>query len=190
PGSDLRRHALAQLVEAIRLSGRLARPHRTTFSPMFYDLLYEEAVNKTLAYVCRRIDNYDPQRGNAKFMNWVNFRLDRTILDCRREFGEPAALPTLKDLEAIPQPEEPTVSEADQVRQCLEADVDDSFKAAHVRHHPQANFRAIALARLDGQSWETIAAALSVKVPTLSSFYQRCCHKFAEPLRACVEAGG
>ncbi|MGB3615240.1 MAG: hypothetical protein WBA10_15710 [Elainellaceae cyanobacterium] len=188
PHSDLRRHALTQLVEAIRFSGRLARPHRTTFSPLFYDLLYEEAVNKTLTYVCRRIDTYDPERGQAKkFMNWVNFRLDRVIIDCRREFGEsPDSLSSLRDLEAIPQPEAPK-SEADSVRDCIEADRDNTFKSAHIRKQPEANFRAIALERFAGKSWDDIAEKFSVKVPTLSSFYQRCCQTFAPRIRAYLE---
>lgn len=189
PDSDLRRHALTQLVEAIRLSGRLARPHRTTFSPMFYDLLYEEAVNKTLTYVCRRIDTYDPARGQAKkFMNWVNFRLDRVIIECRREFGEQTdRVPTLSDLEAIPQPEEPPQSDTENVRDCIDADVDDIFKSAHIRNQPEANFRAIALERFTGKSWEDIANKHALKVPTLSSFYQRCCQKFAAEIKAYLE---
>jgi hypothetical protein len=77
-------------VEAIRLSGKLSHPHRTRFSPQFYDLLYEEAVNKTLMYVCRKIDKYDPERGqDKKFMTWVNFRLDRVIIETSREFKDP-----------------------------------------------------------------------------------------------------
>lgn len=85
--SNLRQHALLQLVEAIRACGRLARPHRAKFNPSFYTLLYEEAVNRTLVYVCQKIDTYDPNRGQAqKFMNWVNFRLDRMVIECRRQF--------------------------------------------------------------------------------------------------------
>ncbi|HEY9299023.1 MAG TPA: hypothetical protein VIQ31_22240, partial [Phormidium sp.] len=100
PHSDLRQHALGELVEAIRLSGKLSRPHRTRFSPQFYDLLYEEAVNKTLIYVCRKIDKYDPERGqDKKFMTWVNFRLDRVILETSREFKDPKIvdLPSLSN---------------------------------------------------------------------------------------------
>lgn len=63
PHTELRQYALGELVEAIRLSGRLCHPHRESFSPQFYELLYDEAVNKTLTYVCQKIDNYDPERG-------------------------------------------------------------------------------------------------------------------------------
>lgn len=176
-----RRHALVQLVEAIRLSNRLARPHRSKFSPQFYDLLYEEAVNKTLAYLCRRIDSYDPERGqNKKFMNWVNFRLDRTLIECRREFSDRNTqyLPNLQDLENLPQTE-PAPSLIDDLRDYIRADPHGVFQSTHVKDHPNATFQAIALARLEDKSWENIAAEHSLKISTLSSFYQRWCNKFS-----------
>jgi hypothetical protein len=182
PRSGQRQHALSQLIEAIHLSGRLARPHRGKFSPAFYDLLYDEAVNQTLTYVCRKIDNYDPQRGQAqKFMNWVNFRLDRQIIECRRNFNEQEAqeLPSLNDLEAIAAPPPEPTCLADEVREYIATDPDELFRSTHIRHHPDASFQAIALARFAEQSWEDIAAEFGIKVPTLSSFFRRCCDKFA-----------
>ncbi|MEO1399852.1 MAG: hypothetical protein AAFV72_01200 [Cyanobacteria bacterium J06635_1] len=180
--SPLRQHALMQLIEAIRASGRLAHPHRAKFAPAFYALLYEEAVNRTLVYVCQKIDTYDPERGQAqKFMNWVNFRLDRLLIECRREFSDRDAqeLPNLNDLERLPQPES-TPSLASDVRDYIAADKDNLFKSAHVRNHPEATFQAIALARFADQSWEDISARFGIKIPTLSSFFQRCCDKFSE----------
>ncbi|MEM9215477.1 MAG: hypothetical protein AAGD25_14175 [Cyanobacteria bacterium P01_F01_bin.150] len=179
--TPLRQHALMQLVEGIRLSGRLARPHRSKYSPQFYDLLYEEAVNRTLTYVCRRIETYDPNRGEKqKFMNWVNFRLDRMIIECRREFGEAMVddIPALDDLDKVAQPEE-SDSLADEVRECIEQDAEQVFASAHIRNRPDASFRMIALARFDGKSWDDISQELAIKIPTLSSFFQRCCQKFA-----------
>jgi DNA-directed RNA polymerase specialized sigma24 family protein len=183
--TPLRRYALGELVEAIRLSNRLCRPHRTKFSPEFYDLLYEEAVNKTLTYVCRHINNYDPDRG--KFMTWVNFRLDRVVIESRREFSHPTRvdLPSLNDLDNLVQPENaPSLPEV--VRNCLEEDRDKRFRRTYVRDRPEANFRAIALARLSGKTWEEISQELEVKIPTLSSFFQRCCEKFRPQFQDCL----
>lgn len=180
--SPQRQHALNQLIEAIRRSGRLARPHRSKFAPAFYDLLYDEAVNQTLTYVCRKIENYDPERGTAqKFMNWVNFRLDRQIIECRRDFNEQDAqeLPNLNDLEAIAAPEPESSSLASEVRNHIATDPEGVFQSTHIRHHPEASFQAIALARFAERSWEDIANEFAIKVPTLSSFFQRCCDKFA-----------
>jgi hypothetical protein len=181
PHSPLRHHALTQLVEAIRLSGRLVRPHKGLFPPHLYDLLYEEAVNQTLTYVCRRIDTYDPERGQAqRFLNWVNFRLERTMIDCRREYGDAQvqSLPDLQTLESIPQPE-PASSLASELLECIQADAQQVFRTTHIRDRPDANFRAIALARCADRSWEEISAELQIKIPTLSSFFRRCCSQFA-----------
>lgn len=179
PGSRLRQHALTQLIEAIRISGRLCRPKRPGLSPNFYNLLYDEAVNKTFIYVCRKIDNYDPERGDKKFMNWVNFRLERVFIECEGEFRD-------RDIDVLPWPDEslePVTPEKanslfEMVRQCLEEDVDKIFQNEHIKLRKDANFRAIALKRFDGETWKKIAQELNVTIQTLSSFFQRSCDKF------------
>jgi hypothetical protein len=180
PHTELRQHALGELVEAIRLSGKLSRPHRTRFSPQFYDLLYEEAVNKTLMYVCRKIDKYDPERGqDKKFMTWVNFRLDRVIIETSREFKDPKLvdLPSLSDLEErLPSDESPSLF--DKLRESIEEDAKNLFRKTHIRNRSDANFQAIAIARFSGQSWEEISTQFRIPIPTLSSFFQRSCEKF------------
>ncbi|NJN88222.1 MAG: hypothetical protein HC881_20415 [Leptolyngbyaceae cyanobacterium SL_7_1] len=180
PRTVERQQALTQLVTAIKLSGRLAHPHRATFTPSFYDLLYDEAVNRTLTYVCCAIDNYDPERGDRKFMNWVNFRLERVLLDCRAEFSdrETTELPNLNDLDNLAQPQD-SDSPAQLLRDYIEQDADQVFESAHIRDRPDANFRVIALDRFNDKSWDDISTQLGIKVPTLSSFFQRCCQKFA-----------
>ena len=184
PHTELRQHALGELIEAIRLSGKLSRPHRARFSSQFYELLYEEAVNKTLIYVCRKIDNYDPERGQVKkFMNWVNFRLDRDILDTSRKFSDPPGKVPLPPDPFIPFPQNNSPSLFDKVRELIEEDAKNIFNRAHVRNHPEANFQVIALARFSGKSWEEISSEFRISVPTLSSFFQRCCEKFRPEFR-------
>lgn len=185
PNTELRQYALGELVEAIRLSGRLAHPHQKKFSsPQFYELLYDEAVNKTLAYVCRKIDTYDPERGEKKFMNWVNFRLDRLIIELYHEFNDSNVkqLASISDLENIVQQEKPP-SLFDIVRETIEEDTENNFKKAYIKNRPEANFKAIALARFSGKSWEEISAELKISVSSLSVFYLRCCEKFRSQLR-------
>ncbi len=187
PHTELRQYALGELVEAIRLSGKLCHPHRASFSPQFYDLLYDEAVNKTLTYVCRKIDKYDPERGDKKFMNWVNFRLERVFIESCHEFREPNInnLPSLAQLDAMVQPED-APSLLERIRECLEEDTGNIFKQAHIRNRSDANFTAIALARFSGKSWEEISAEFEIPLPTLSSFFQRCCEKFRSKLKKYV----
>jgi DNA-directed RNA polymerase specialized sigma24 family protein len=179
PNTVLHRHLLGELIEAIKLSGKLCQAHREKFTPNFYELLYEEAMIRTFAYICKNIHQYDPDRGEKqKFMNWVNFRLDRLVIECRREFNDlkVEALPTLTDLENI------SMSAADSLLeetiQYIESDPNDHFKQEHIRNRPDANFQAVALARLSGNSWEEISAQYDIRMSTLSSFFQRCCTKF------------
>jgi DNA-directed RNA polymerase specialized sigma24 family protein len=187
PGSRLRQHALTQLIEAIRISGRLCHPKRPGLSPNFYNLLYDEAVNKTLIYVCRKIDKYDPERGVKRFMNWVNFRLERVFIECDRECRNQDidVLPWPEEGYEIAAPEEPT-SLFERVRECLEEDAGEIFQREFIKPRKDANFRAIALKRFEGKSWKEIAQELDLKIPTLSSFFQRSCEKFRSELKQCI----
>jgi DNA-directed RNA polymerase specialized sigma24 family protein len=183
--SEMRQHLLGELIEAIRLSGKLCRPHRKKFSPAFYELLYEEAVSETLLYVCQNIDKYDPQRGkDKKFITWVNFHLDKLTIECRRKFGNfnSSYCLSLTEIEAVQSPE-PSSFFSDLVREYIEEDAENLFSQAQIENQPDANFRAIALARLSGKSWAEISEELDIVIPTLSSFYQRCCRKFASKFK-------
>ncbi len=179
--SKLRQQALTELVNAIVISNRLCHPHRWITPNDFYELIYEEAVNQTLVYVCQKLDNYDPQRKEQKFTNWVNFRLDKTMLGCYTKFKQKLnpGLLTLTDLDNIVQVEETQTSCSELLRQCLEDDTNNIFKNEYIRNCPKANFRDIALATFSGKSWEEISQEMDVKIPTLSSFFQRSCKKFA-----------
>lgn len=181
PHTKLRQQALTELVNAIVLSGRLCHPHQWIVPKNFYELLYEEAVNQTLVYVCQKLDQYDPQRGQEqKFTNWVNFRLDKIMLGCYTKFKKQLTpeLLTLADLENVVQVETQT-SGSELLRQCLEDDANNIFKNEYIRNCPKANFRDIALATFSGKSWEEISEEMGIKIPTLSSFFQRSCKKFA-----------
>ena len=181
PNSKLRQHTLTELVEAIRLSRRLCRPHQHIFSPPnFYELLYEEAVNETLLYVCSNIDLYDPERGKKKFMNWVNFRLDRSVLECRRKFSDVnvQSFPSIHDLEKLVALDKPP-SLFEMVREYIEKDPDKILQKAHIRNRKDANFQTMALARISGKGWSEISAELKIPVGTITSFFGRYCRKFA-----------
>jgi DNA-directed RNA polymerase specialized sigma24 family protein len=188
--SEFRQHLLGELIAAIRLSGKLCRPHQRKFSPNFYELIYEEAVSETLLYICRNIDKYDPQRGKEqKFITWVNFHLDKLVIECRRKFDRVNTyyFPSLSEIEDKKITEKSTFL-GDIVREYIEEDAENLFKETQVTHRPDANFQAIALARLSGQSWEEISSTLGIAIPTLSSFYQRCCRKFAQKFKTDLQS--
>ncbi len=180
PNSELRSYALTELVKAIKLSGKLCRPHSHKFSYDFYQILYEEAVTETLAYICLNIDSYDPERKSKKFMNWVNFKLDRFVLQSYKNHLKfhKFHLPSIQDLEKVSQPEK-SIHILDLLFNYLEKDPEKIFQSTHIRNRPDANFQAIALAKLNNQNWEIISAKFNISVSTLSSFYNRWCRRFA-----------
>jgi hypothetical protein len=68
PKTDRYQYAICELIQAIKLSGKLAR---IQLAPE----IYQEAVNQTLLWVCQNIYAYNPNRGD--FMAWVNYRLEK-----------------------------------------------------------------------------------------------------------------
>ena len=189
--SELRTYALTELIKAIDLSGRLCRPHIGKFSSSLYQTLYEEALAETFTYVCLNINLYDPNRGKRKFMNWVNFQLDKSILKCysKSQKYSQYELPSFSDLEQTPQTSQ--LDNTPNLCQILQDYVvqnpDNIFTTAHIRNRPDANFNNIALAKFSGATWEQISQQFNIPVTTLSSFYNRWCRRFAPLLKTELE---
>ena len=178
--SELGAYALTELVKAIKFSGRLCRPHIKKFSVSLYQMLYEEALTETLCYVCLNIDHYDPNRGNQKFMNWVNFKLDKSLLKCYEKYKRYAdfEIPSSQNIEQIVQPTT-ALDLTEVLRDFLVKDPDGIFSSTHIRNRPDVTFSKVALAKFSGQKWEEISQDLEIPVATLSSFYNRWCRRFA-----------
>ena len=177
--SELRSYALRELIRAIKISGKLCSPYKYRFSPEIYQVIYEEALMETFMYICTKIDNYDPQRGNKKFMNWVNFKLEKSVLFCCNQLriNQELQFFELSDLDKITNPvNSPSLAES--LLEYLKKDPDKIFTRSYIKGKPEANFRTIALGRITGQSWQEMAQQFDVPVPTLSSFYRRNCQRF------------
>jgi hypothetical protein len=183
--SELRAYALTELIKAIKLSERLCRPHINKFSHSLYLMLYEEALAETLAYVCLNIDLYDPNRGNKKFINWVNFKLDKFLLKCYGQYSKYTEhlLPSFDDLEQVSQPSV-SLNLPQLLSQYIEQDPKQIFAKTHIRNRPDVNFSRIALAKFADQSWSDISQEVDIPIATLSSFYNRWCHRFTPLLEA------
>lgn len=188
PKTKERQQALTKLVSAIMRSHKLTRPYQGYFRG-FYEEIYAEAQQRLFAHICEKIDDYDPQR---EVLQWTNFLLKkRFFIEASR-----AIMPTVykginakqikrltldeldksNPIEVNPQL---TPSLSQEVIQCLQTDPEGIFKSTHVSNHPAANFQFLALKILSGYSWKEISDELNLKIPTLSSFYQRCLTKFA-----------
>lgn len=179
PNSELRSYALKELIEAINLSGKLCSPYKDRFSSEIYQVIYEEAVMETFMHICTKIDSYDPERGKKKFMNWVNFKLEKSFLACydQLKISQELQFFELSDLDKIPTlVNSPSLAEL--LVDYIKKDPEKLFTKAYVKGRPDANFRTIALGRISGQSWQEIAQQFGISVSTLSSFYRRSCHNF------------
>lgn len=179
PNSELRSYALKELIKAIKISGKLCSPYKYRFSPEIYQLIYEEALMETFVFICTNIDSYDPERGKKKFMNWVNFKLEKAFLLCCRQLKIHQELQffAMSDLDKIPTPVN-TPSLAESLLNYIKKDPDKLFTKAYIKGRPEANFRTIALGRIAGQSWQEMAQQFDISVSTLSSFYRRNCQRF------------
>lgn len=180
PETKERHYALSELIEAIRLSGRLSRPHSNKIPARFYSLIYEDAVNQTFLYIFQKIGTYDPKKGKTgSFITWVNFRLDKLVIETWQELLSFERLLAPEDLLKLPLAQNsPSLSE--KTWECIEEDIDNVFQHEHIKKHPEANFQAIMLARRSGKSWRDISNEFGgIKVATLSNFFYRSCRKFA-----------
>lgn len=188
-----RQRALARLVRVLQQSKKLVRPRRDQFVGL-YEEIYAEALQRLFSHICAKIDSYNPARGEV--LQWANFLLNRQFfIEASRELLptvykglDPKSIRpmTIEDLDRsnpvevnpqlVPLPSQ-------QVRDCLEEDPEALFQHTYIDRHPAANFQFLALKRLDGYSWDDLAIELGIKIPTLSSFYQRCLTKFAPNFR-------
>lgn len=183
-----RQQALTKLLKAIQQSGQLVRPRQGDFLG-FYEEIYAEALQRLFFHICERIDDYDPQR---EVLQWANFLLNkrffveasRSVMPTLPKGVNPKEIKrlTIDDLDRN-NPIEANIQENpslfQEVFQCLESDPEGIFKGTHISQHPAANFQFLAIQILSGYSWKEISAELEIKIPTLSSFYQRCLTKFA-----------
>lgn len=186
--SKKRQEALTKLIEAISQSSYLFRRHSSQKSE-FDRYVYSEAKQELLLYICKRIETYDPTR--ASVIGWVNMLLERRFIKKAYAQLKPDILPAncydlnspywlnveadSNDIEQLSLPE--------RMKQYITSDPDEIFKKAHVKDRPDANYQAIALRYLKGQSWEQMSREFDVGVSTLSSFYSRCNGRFAKMIR-------
>lgn len=192
PKTKQRQQALTKLLSAMQQSGMLTRPYRGYFQG-FYEEIYAEALQKLFCYLCERIDEYDSQR---EVLQWANFLLKkrffieaaRTIMPSvhKSRNSRPITRLSLDDLDKNHPLEinlnlAPSLSQ--EVIEFIELDPEGLFKSTHISHQPTANFQFLAMKIIAGYSWKEISLELGIKIPTLSSFYQRCLTKFSSKFK-------
>lgn len=183
-----RQRALAKLLSAIQRSKQLVRPQVGQFQG-FYQDIYAEATQRLFAYICDRIDDYTPARGEV--MQWANFLLSRRFfIEASRDVmptvykgmnPKSAKYITIEDLDRNNPAEVnphllPSISQ--EVEEVLEEDPEGLFQSTCIANRPDVSFQVLAIRHMAGFSWQDISLEFSIAIPTLSSFYQRCLVKF------------
>lgn len=188
PNTKERQQILAQLISELWQSGKLVRPYAGQFRG-FYQDIYAEALQRLFLHVCEAIDEYNR---DLEVLQWVNFLLrKRFFVEASRDVMPTApkgmnqrllkkvTIDVLEKQNPVAMGVDSGVSLSQEVVLCIQEDRDGLFRSTYVSKNPAANFQFIALRFLGGYSWKEISEELKVKVPTLSSFYQRCVTKFA-----------
>lgn len=195
--SRQRNRALTKLIEAIGRCHRLVRPYRESWPPLIYEDLYNEAYGKTLEYICQNIDNYYPEK---PVMAWVNqilkFRFS-DVVDRHMNEKKRRELPSLDDLEdnlekwlseKFQQSEEArTVRELHkewrELRELIEEDPDHLFRSVSLRGRPDLTWQVIALAKLEGETLDSISQRFGVPISSINSFFNRNLRRFRDYFR-------
>jgi DNA-directed RNA polymerase specialized sigma24 family protein len=176
-----RQRSLNQMVHLLSQPRVLHPPQLNRHPPEVHRDLYNETCQRVWLYICRNIEQYDPQKASVR--KWVNYLLDKRFIDVVKERNgrRITYVPDLSELDKAIIEEEP--SHADILRELIIQDSTEEFRGKHIKGHPEASFQAIALRRLDSISWEEISEEFNIAVSSLSTFYQRSIKKFAPLLQ-------
>ena len=186
PKSRERQIALNKLLNLIIKSGKIIYPYRNQ-SKGLYEEIYAEALQNLFVFICTRIEDYNPERGD--FLTWVNFLFQRRFfpeaasyymqITSTNKLNRRCLSLDIEDYELIPSNYQSSNSLYDELMDYLKEDYEYIFRNTYLAKRPSVNFQKLAIKRLSGASWQEIAEEYKVPVPTLSSFYQRCLTKFA-----------
>ncbi|MEG4444657.1 hypothetical protein QUB47_22200 [Microcoleus sp. AT9_B5] len=194
-GSQERQIALTKLIDQIYRHNRLTRPHiHDENLRHLYEDIYSEARLKIVEYICQNIDIYDSQK---PVMAWVNHFFKFRFKDvCDRYRRETRIKPlSVDNLEIFEQkeseiyqknyPQMQMMEDTERLRELIEEDPDHLFRNKTIRNRPDITWQIITLAKLDDETWDTIAQRFhpTKTISTLQSFFDRNLRKFSDYIR-------
>ncbi|MGK7900184.1 MAG: hypothetical protein AB4352_01995 [Hormoscilla sp.] len=183
PMTKRRQLALERLIREVQKSPQFYRPPSRGLSPAAAREIYQEASQELWFQICRGIDNYQSQKGEV--IAWINEHFRWRFKDAVTAWKKKKYVDL--DPETVMQTTE-TPSLMDRLRDLIAEDPDGIFRQTHITDHPEANFQALALRWLEGQSWEQMTAELGIKSVTLRQFYRRQLKKLVQKLREDLQA--
>ncbi|XZN90922.1 MAG: hypothetical protein ACM65M_25495 [Microcoleus sp.] len=194
-GSQERQIALTKLIDQIYRHNRLTRPHIGDDSILhLYEDIYSEARLKIVEYICQNIDIYDSQK---PVMAWVNHFFNFRFRDVCNRYRRETRIKCLSidDLEKFEQeesdiyqqnyPQMQMMEDTQRLRELIAEDPDRIFRNTTIRNRPDITWQIITLARLDDETWETIAQRFhpTKTISTLQSFFDRNLRNFSDYIR-------
>ncbi|AKG24464.1 hypothetical protein [Calothrix sp. 336/3] len=172
PGSPQRQKRLTQV---IRLTTNKLWRETTAY--------YQDALQQTWLYFCQNVCGaYDPTRGSV--VTWLNtylrwrlrdFQIKSPVMSGNISSGDGEEIDIISNQPAPP--DIPPILE--EIRTWAEQDSDGELRSTYVQGRPDVNCQMLILRRLPPEAaWKDLAEEFGLKVPTLSSFYQRKCMPF------------
>jgi hypothetical protein len=170
---------LHRLIARIQISNKLWKETRISTED------YNDALQQTWFYLCRRIEAYDPNR--AEVLTWINKYLQYRIQDIARQKARETrlqiAFPNSKPekpcqwIEHLPaRPEIPPIFE--EVLAWLELEK-GCLQLTCLRDRPDINaYVVISCHILSRKTWKQLSQEFAVQPSTLRSFYRRKCLPF------------
>lgn len=167
-------HRQKALTKAIRLLVPLLWNER---SPV-----YNDALQQTLEYFCRHVDDYNPELGSV--VTWLNVHLRWRLIDLSRP-GRELPFSQFEPYDDgtspfvdIPDPINRTaITILEEVQAWAATDASGALKTIHMKKYPHVTAQFLILQRLPPAevSWQCLSTILGVKVSSLSAFYERHC---------------
>jgi len=192
--SQERQIALTTLIDQIYRHNILTRPHIDDSLRHLYEDIYSEARLKIVEHICQNIDIYDSQKPVMAWVNhFFNFRF-RDVCDRYRRETRIKCL-SVDDIERFEQeeseiykqnyPQMQIMEDTERLRELIEEDPNYVFRNKTVRGRPDITWQVIALARLDDETWDTIAQRFhpTKTISTLQSFFDRNLRNFSDYIR-------
>lgn len=172
--SPERQKALSQLFQAILNSGKLRFPYQGIFV-YHYEEIKQEALQNLFELLCNKIEQYDPER--AKVITWCNFLLEKRFPEAISQVigSQDIQITCIGDLDRHASPER-SPSLVEELISYIESDPE--FRETYIENHPEANFAALILLKLEGRTLQEMSEIFGISPSTIHSFFTRQLKRF------------
>lgn len=169
-----------------------------------FDECFNDSLAKVALEITEKIDNYDSQSGSV--WNWFRFLLEKRFIDYKNDYlkinkhmvkGEKIIIVnqslytqvtthkgdrqdnlTYLDLLFTEDQKKPL---SVQLIEIIQQDKGYIFSGHHIEDKPHANYKDIAIKRVQGKSWKEIGQEMNISVGAITPFFTRS-HKFFKPI--------